>query len=142
MNSIETKTNKKRGIIKKVTAVTMCAMMAVSCFGITASAANKEFDFEVRTTVNGGKQFSSTSKKDDNEQRAYVTTKHSNLISSDLFYYSVWKGNTKVTPYSRTTTNGSKTISYYSGKGKAGSYYKLQGDTDKYYVTASGVWCP
>lgn len=133
---------KKKKAFKKITALAMCAMIAVSCCGISASAANKEFDFEVKTTVNGGKQFSSTSKKDDNEQRAYVTTKHSNLISSDLFYYSVWKGNTKVTPYSKTTTNCRKTISYYSGKGTAGSYYKLQGDTDKYYVTASGVWCP
>lgn len=42
----------------------------------------------------------------------------------------------------QSLTNCRKTISYYSGKGTAGSYYKLQGDTDKYYVTASGVWCP
>lgn len=136
------KSIKKNKAFKKITALAMCAMIAVSCCGISASAANKKFDFEVKTTVNGGKQFSSTSKKDDNEQRAYVTTKHSNLINSDLFYYSVWKGNTKITPYSKTTTNCRKTISYYSGKGTAGSYYKLQGDTDKYYVTASGVWCP
>lgn len=77
-----------------------------------------------------------------NKKGKYVTTKHSNLIKNDLFYYSVWKGSKKVTPYSKTTTNDRKTIIYFSKKGVAGSYYKLQGDTDKYYVTASGVWCP
>lgn len=123
---------KKRNVFKKVTALAMCAMMAVSSCGISASAANKEFSFSVKTSSNGGKQFTTISKKDDNEQRAYVTTKRSNLIKNDLFYYSVWKNSTKVTPYSKTTANGRKTISYYSGKGKAGSYYKLQGDTDKY----------
>lgn len=53
----------KNKAFKKITALAMCSMIAVSCCGISASAANKEFDFEVKTTVNGGKQFSSTSKK-------------------------------------------------------------------------------
>ena len=137
---------------KRMTRMLVTIAMFMLLVPMVANASNKSFSFNVTTNTNGGKQYSAVNIKDDSDP-AYVKTTYSNLLSSDLFYYRVVataaKNREACSAYRRVSKSDISepsdsrykiSIQYYSGYAWAGAERCLEGDTDKYSVSASGMW--
>lgn len=127
--------NRKKS--KRIVAIVMCALMAVSCLSITASAKNTTFSF---SSVSAGKgYYGYWATKDDNEQNAYINP---STITGSFRLYVVNKSGTKVSAARIVSTKGNKAYHYttYSPKSvtRGAAAYNMGNSSAK----VSGTWCP
>jgi hypothetical protein len=127
--------NRKKS--KRVFAIVICALMAVSCLSITASAKNTTFSF---SSVSAGKgSYGYWATKDDYEQNAYINP---STITGSFRLYAVDKSGTKVSAAKVISTKGNRSYSYttYSPKKvtRGVAAYNMGNSSAK----ISGKWCP
>ena len=125
-----------RKISKKLLAISMCALMAVSSLGITAAAKNTDYEFSVAAgTLKNG--YWAT--KDDDDQIAYINAKK---IIGNFIMYAVTKSGTKSTESKIVKKTGKKEYEYlnYAGKGVTRGICAYNNGNSK--ATVSGIWCP
>lgn len=117
-------------IIKKLTAFTCAIMMMCSVLAIPVNAASKTENFHVY--INGGSVVSSgTAKKDDSLNYMYTyTSKRSgttvNWVSSETVNLrGRTSSGTKCTALGTRTSPGARNLTYSSGYGYKGNYYRV-----------------
>jgi hypothetical protein len=130
---------------RKVFLFLIVGVMVLTLFPLTAAAQNHGFSFSVSPSQNNGVAWSAGNPKDDNEQASYVNTTSSNIISSDRFYYRVWRSpslsGTAMTNYARCTGTGSLRLPFITGRSAGkGTYLYLEADTDVLSVSVTGYW--
>lgn len=131
----ETK-SKKKGLAKRIAAITMCAMLGVSCLSMTASAKNTNFSFNVGA---GKSYYGYTATKDDYEQAAYINPK---TITGKFILYAVNSNGTKVTYSRNVSSTGNKKYSYFTYSGKGAKRGVRAYNSGNSYAKISGKWCP
>lgn len=124
--------------------VPVCVLFAViMALGSTvAFAQDKNFSFSV--TPADDSAFTAPNPKDDSEQRAYIVTQNNNIVSADLFYYTVRRAPsrtaTMVCDWVQCYGSGTLTPYYSLSYCSTGTNLYLEGNTDKYNVYAEGHW--
>lgn len=134
--------------MKKILATALAAVMAVSVLAPTASAGNSDFSFYHLTKGSGTSRTTDYVKKDDNEQRAYVTAYDTYEWSQGNEFASFFvrnTSNTSMTELLRIIRAGSYSTKY-NIRGEAKKSYKLQAfyehENPYNYMNINGKWCP
>lgn len=127
---------------KKIAASVMAvATLAVGAAGMTASATDQSFWFNILDK--GDYSWSSENPKDDAEQKAYIHTLGGSVSSTAPLYFTLYKVNDKVsnrTPITSITGyNNSYKINYttWVGSGSPISIYATSGYRGS---SANGFW--
>lgn len=140
-----------RKTFKKIAAAVMAVTtLAVGAVGMTASAANHSFWFNLGDK--GSHQWSYGNPKDDDEQKAYIHTTSGSVSSVAPLYFTLYTGtNNNGSPLASQKVSNSKTISSLTGEYSSYNIYytKWVGQNTSVYIyansgysgsTANGFW--
>lgn len=128
---------------KKLFVGVLTTAMSLSVLSVPAFASNHAYSFSV--TPSNDIAYTAGNPKDDDEQRAYVYTQSGNIVSTDVFWFSVFytpvnKFEYRETEYTRVTSNSAGYLLDYTTRVYKGQYKYLQADTDKYTASVRGYW--
>lgn len=134
---------KSKKFKKMTTVFLVCAAIATSTLGITASAMKLSFYFNL--SDKGGSSWSSGNEKDDNEQTAHIHTTSGTASSSAYIYFQLYKNtdatsaNTLSNAVKITSNSGEYLIPYTVYRG-AGSISYIHANAGYYGASSSGYW--
>lgn len=122
-------------LLKVFSGLTLTSLFLVG----SAFATTQQFSFSF---FPGESQYTSNHAKDDNEQKAYVTTTGGNLTSSKGVWFRVENSsNTVRTEVKKVTSSQRNTLNYLQPAPRGGQYrLKAQGDSSA--VNVRGYWTP